>query len=185
MAEQKFNFTTKLHKCCSNDKEELRPWSKAIHFIGGYAYATDSNVLVKTSLEYQNVIAPENLDGKSIHKDNFREILKFEIVECCEDGVSCKNNDGQVAFYEYIEFKDVKIPDFDKVIPDKSKVIEINQIGIDPKNVERCTSAMYSDSGAYRLRFTGAGSAILVDVVGYSEQIGIIMPRLLSDSIFD
>lgn len=47
------------------------------------------------------------------------------------------------------------------------------------------TSAMYSDSGTFRLRFTGADTAIIVDTVGFNEQIGIIMPAILSESLFD
>lgn len=184
MAEQKDNFTTKLHKCCSSDKDELRPFSKAIHFTNGFAYASEGHVLVKTSLEYQRVLNPEKLNGKSIHKDNFKEILKFEIAECFDDGISCRNTDGQIAFYEYYDMSGNKIPDFDKVIPDTSKIKNINTIGIDPSYVDMLTSAMYSDSGVFRLRFTGSESAIIVDCIGFPGQIGIIMPNVLSDSIF-
>lgn len=184
MAETKYNFTTKLHKCCSTDKDELRPYTKAIHFLGGYAYATEGHVLVKTSLEYHNVLYPENLDGKSIHKDNFKEILKFDVVECLEEGVQCKSIDGQVAIYEWFDLGDVKLPNFDTVIPSVKMQKDIAQIGITPKYIEMLTSAMFSTDGVFRFRFTGGSTAILVDAIGFPEQIGIVMPNLLSESIF-
>ena len=37
--------------------------------------------MVKSSLEYHSVINPEFLDGKSIHKDNFKEILKTDVFK--------------------------------------------------------------------------------------------------------
>lgn len=181
----KDNFTTKLHKCCSNDKDDLRPFAKAIHFINGYAYAADGYIMVKTSLEYQRVINPEKLEGKAIHMDNFKEILKFEIAECCEDGISCKNIDGQVAFYEYYSMGDKKTPKFESMMPDKTKLKDVAQIGINPKKLANLTDAMYSDTGTYRLRFTGSETSIIIDCIGYPEQVGILMPIALTDSLFD
>ena len=179
------NFTTPLHKVCVSDKDgELRPEMLAVHFIGGFAYATNAHVLIKSSLDYHQAINSDKLDGKSIHKDNFKEILKFEIAECCEDGISCRNADGQVAFYEYMDLKGKKIPDFEKIIPKENKFFDTYQIGMNPKLLEICTSAMYSDDGGFRLRFTGISSAIIVDCIGYPDQIGLVMPILLSESIF-
>lgn len=38
---EKFNFTTKLHVACSDD--ELRPIMNCVHFVGGFAYASNGN----------------------------------------------------------------------------------------------------------------------------------------------
>jgi hypothetical protein len=185
MAEQtKFNFTTKLHNCCATGEDaKLRPVMSAVHFKDGYAYATNAYIMVKSSLEYHSVINPEFLDGKAMHKDNFKEILKFESAECCDDGISCKNADGQVAFYEY--FICDKAPNFDVVIPNSNYFKEVGQIGLNPKHLSDCCSAMYSDSGAFRLTFSGQIKAIRIDVIGYPDQIGIVMPMALSNSVFD
>lgn len=183
---EKSNFMTKLYKCCSKDKEDARQWPKAVHFRNGFAYASEGHVLVKSSLDNHSIISPENLEGKSIHRDNFKEIMKFEFAECVDDGVSCKNTDGQIAFYEYMDLNGEAIPDFDKVIPPiGEKLSNINQIGVRPKYVEMLASAMFSDEDVYRYRFTGANTAIVVDAVGFPGQIGIIMPAALSDSIFE
>lgn len=181
----KHNFTTKIYKCCSGDKDEIRAWVRAVHFKNNYAYASDGHILVRTSLDYQRVINPEILEGKSIHMDNFKEVIKFEIAECCPDGIACKNTDGQSAFYEYFEMGDVKVPDFDSVFPPESKTESIDFIGINPKLVERITSAMYSDDGVFRFKFTGKATAIVVTSTGYTDQVGIIMPSFLSESIFE
>jgi hypothetical protein len=182
---EKLNFTTPLHKCCVSDKDgELRPAMLAVHFLNGYAYATNSHVLVKCSLEYHQVLNPEKLEGKAIHKDNFKEILKFEIVECCDDGISCKNADGQIAFYEYFDLKGQKVPDFESIIPKNKKYYDTFKIRINPKMLSICTSAMYSGNDGFRLRFTGLNSAIVVDSIGFDNQIGIVMPVILRESIF-
>jgi hypothetical protein len=43
---------------------------------------------------------------------------------------------------------------------------------------------MYSGNDGFRLRFTGINSAIVVDSIGFDNQIGIVMPIVLSESIF-
>lgn len=184
---EKCNFTTKLYKCCSKDKgEDVRLWPKAVHFRNGFAYASEGHVLIKSSLEYHSVIEPDKLEGHSIHRDNFREIMKFEFAECSDDGISCKNTDGQVAFYEYMNMENEKIPDFDKVIPIiDNKLSNLNQIGLAPKYIEMLSAAMYTDTGYFRYRFTGANTAVVVDATGFHGQVGIIMPIALSDSIFE
>lgn len=181
---EKHNFTTKIYKCCSSDKDELRAWSKSVHFKNNYAYASNGHIMVRTSLEYQKVINPEMLDGKAIHRDNFKEAMKFEIAECCPDGISCKNTDGQSAFYEYFEMGEEKTPNFESIIPPESKTEAVDIIGINPKFVENLTSAMYSDDGVFKLRFSGKAGPIVVTATGYPDQVGIIMPCVLSESLF-
>lgn len=181
----KKNFTTKLHQCCSDSKKELRPYALAVHFKNGYAYATDGTILIKSALEYHSIIKPEFLEGKALHRDNFKEIMKFDIAECCEDGISCRSEDGQVAFYEYFDMQGTVAPDFDKIIPtDMTGAKSIFQIGIDPDRMGKLTSSMFSDTGTFRLTFSGQLKAIVVDVIGYDKQVGILMPRALSESIF-
>lgn len=164
---EKQNFTTELHKCCSSDKKETRLWAKAIHFNNGFAYASEGHVLIKSSLEYHSVINPENLEGKAMHKDNFKEIIKFDVAECLEDGISCKSVDGQVAFYEYFNMEGTKAPDFNKVIPSGSEFKSLFQVGLNPTYVSKLSDAMFYGESCLRYRFTGQNSAILVDATGF------------------
>ena len=43
-----FDPQFKLHLCCGND--DIRPVFQYIHFIGGYAYATDAHVLIRAKI---------------------------------------------------------------------------------------------------------------------------------------
>ena len=57
MSKEKSNFATPLHLACADD--EIRPALECVHFIDGFAYATDGSILVKQSLkEYCNVSVP-------------------------------------------------------------------------------------------------------------------------------
>jgi hypothetical protein len=178
---EKQNFTTKLYEVCSND--ELRPIFMCVHFKDGFAYASDAHMIVKQSLEYHSIVNPELLDGKSIHKDNYKAIMQFEIATCDASGVQCMDNDGRTAFFEYFDRKGIEVPNFDTVLkPVGQKSIEF--IGINPDYLHKLSKAMHSTSGALRLQFQGVDRAILVDAVGIDNQCGVIMPAILNDVLF-
>lgn len=76
----KFNFTTKLHEACADDA--LRPVMMCVHFMNGFACASDAHIAVRQSLEYHSIINPELLDGKSLHKDNYTEQNNLKSYLC-------------------------------------------------------------------------------------------------------
>ena len=181
MANDKQTFNTKLFECCSEDV--LRPDFQCIYFIDGFAYATNSHVMVKQSIGLQSVINPEVLEGKLLHKDSFKACMGFETVECTPDGMACSNLNGQVAFFEYYN-TDKPTPDFNKMIPTKDKFCEIGAIGLNPDMLVKVTKALYCPNKTFRMRYTGNATAIVIDVIGEDDQIAIIMPIPLMDSLF-
>jgi len=177
----KFNFTTKLHVACSDD--EIRPIMNCVHFVGGFAYASNGNIVVKQSLEYHSILDAINLDGKSIHRENYKNIMQFETAIANEDGVECSNKDGRKAFFEYFDRKGELIPDFDKVIS-AYKAKGVDFIGFNPEQMKIAMDAMYSPGGYVRVNFGGVDKGMLLDVPGIINQEALVMPVLVEASLF-
>lgn len=177
----KQTFTTSLHAVCSTD--ELRPIMMCVHFKNGFAYASDSKMIVKQSLEYHTIIGKECLEDKSIHKDNYEEVMRFDIAECDDNGIACKSVDGRAAYFEFFDRKGDEIPDFEKVL-NSGGLKTIDFIGINPKLLAKLSKAMHSPTGDLRLRFQGVDKPILVDTPDIPDQMGLIMPVLINHSLF-
>jgi hypothetical protein len=176
----KQTFTTKLHECCSDD--ELRPIMMCVHFMNGFAYASDGYVVIKQSLEYHSIINSELLSEKSLHRDNYKAIMGFEKAECNDMGVSCADSDGRTAFFEYFDRKGLEVPNFEAVIkPTGFKSIEF--IGMRPDILNRLGKALHTVGGIIRMQFQGIDRCILVDAPGIENQIGVIMPAILNETL--
>lgn len=188
MAEKKTKqtFNTKLHECAGDDADKLRPMFQCIHFENGYAFVTDGVVAIKQTLSFQSILNPENLDGKSIHKNSFKQIMAFEIAQANDEVIECWNENGQHVYFEYYERKpDEQPPSMDKIMKLKTGLTQLGFIGIEPDNLKRIKSAMYVPPGhSIRLQFTGIDRAILVDVPGVDEQEAILMPVVINGTLF-
>jgi hypothetical protein len=178
---EKKTFTTKLYEVCSSD--ELRPVMMCVHFKDGFAYASDGHMVVKQSLEYHTIQGIEFLEGKSLHKDNYKAIMGFEMAECNEDGVACSDSDGRTAFYEYFDHKGTETPNFDSVLkPTGQKAIEF--IGLNPEFLAKIGKAMHVPSNSLRLQFQGVDKSILIDTPEIENQWGLLMPAMINDSLW-
>ena len=90
MSEQKNNFDKKvqMHLACS--KNELRKEMQCVYFKDGFAYASDGIILVKnriseiSGLEKHEV---EALNGKFLHADLYKDMLKYDNIMIAEDGI--------------------------------------------------------------------------------------------------
>jgi len=177
----KKTFTTKLYEVCASD--ELRPVMMAVHFKDKFAYASDGHMLVKQSLEYHTILGVDFLEGKSLHKDNYKAIMGFEIAECNEDGVACTDTDGRTAFFDYFDLHGTEVPNFESVLkPIGQKSVEF--IGINPDYLNKIGKALHVPSGALRLQFQGVDKAILIDTPEIENQWAILMPAIINDSLF-
>lgn len=181
---KKYTFNTKLYECCAHN-DDIRPMMKCVHFENGYAYASDGGVCIKQSLSFQSILLPEELDGKSMHKDNYKAVMAFEIAECTDTGIECKNADGQAAFFEYYTPRNgEKIPDFEAILKPKKGITNLSFIGYHADRFSKLMKALYAPEGNIRLQFTGIDTGILIDVVGLDEQQAVIMPTILNSTIF-
>jgi hypothetical protein len=154
-----------------------------VYFKDGYAYASNVHVLIKQSLDdYCQVVHKELLEGKCLHRDSFKNIREFDIVEATEDGVDCSNYDnGKKAVFAY---SNQVSPNFEAVlsqIPDAP----VPFIGLNPKNVEIVSKCLIRNrDGAMRLTFQGLDRPIIATVDGFPNQMAIIMPMLLGGNLF-
>lgn len=185
MADKKVKqtFNTRLHECCHDDP--LKPITQCVHFSGGWAYAYNGVIAIRQSLAFQSVQEPENLDGKSLHKDSYKAAMNFEIVTATDDGIHCVNENGQSAFFDYFEFKaGEKQPDIEKIFNNRKGQKQIGFIGFNPEQFAKLAKALYAPGGNIRCQFTGVDSAILVDVIGVDDQEAVMMPVILNDTLF-
>jgi hypothetical protein len=177
----KFNFTTKLHLACSDDP--LRPIMNCVHFTGGFAYASNGHIAIKQSLEYHSVLQPGLLEGKSIHRDNYKNIMQFETATANDEGVQCSNADGREAFFSYFDMKGENMPVFDAVFK-RYHAAGVTFIGMNPEQMKIIMEAMYTPDGYVRVNFGGIDKAMILDVPGVPNQEGMVMPVLVEASLF-
>lgn len=177
----KFNFSTKLHLACSDD--EIRPILNCVHFSGGWAFALNGNIAIRQSLEYHSVLQSEMLENKSIHRDNYKNIMQFEVATANDDGIQCSNADGREAFFSYFDRKNEPLPDLDKIFKGfKAKGVDF--IGFNPEQMKILMDAMYSPGGYVRCNFAGIDGGIYIDVPGVDRQEAILMPVLIEPTLF-
>lgn len=180
---EKHTFNTKLHECCGSDP--VRPAFQCVYFKNGFAYATDGYVCIKQTLALQGVYDPENLEGKALHRDSYKDLMGFEEVVCSEDGIEACNANGQKVFFEYYpESEESPAPDFERFLKGKKGATPMTFIGIDFTSFEKLNKALYAPGGNIRLQFTGIDSHILVDAIGVEDQEATMMPKLLESTLW-
>lgn len=177
---EKYNFTTPLHLACSDD--DLRPALGSVYFIDGYAYASNGYMIVKQTINYHTVINPENLNGKTIHRDSFKQIMDFGYATAEEDGISCKDDDGREAFFPYSQISSPT--DFASIMP-PIKLVEKSVIGLTPKFLAVAAKVL---SGAKQNGFKVSmieGEKICITTPFYDSQMVIIALMLIQEGVFD
>lgn len=146
-----------------------------VHFVGNYAYASNSSVLIKQSLDYHSIINKEFLDGRCLHRDSYEEIMDYDECTCDDAGIRCKSKDGRIAFIEYFDLKGQPTPNFDAVIADGG-FNHLDSICINAKMVKILNDAMYSPNDHLLMQFKAMGKPILVTAPGIEDQVAILMP---------
>lgn len=142
-----FNKKVQMHLACSVD--DFRPETQCIFFNNGFAYATDTHILVRnriSEISGLNESEIEALNGKFLHADFYRDMLKYDSIMIAEEGIECgKGNDK--AFFYFSTFE--KYPDAEKVLQDalNKQAVPLPQFSFDMKLMQRLNKALYkSDS---------------------------------------
>lgn len=164
MNELKNNFDKKvqMHLACS--KEEMRPAMQCIFFNNGFAYATDMYILVRNRISEISGLEPheiEALNGKFLHADCYKDMLKYDNIMIAEDGIECSKGDNKVFFY-FSKFKEY--PNAEKVLSEalNRQPTPISQANFDMTLMLRLNKALYK-SDYCSATFKGMGNPVVFD----------------------
>ena len=184
MTEIKNNFNKKvqMHLACIKD-DDFRKEMECIYFNNGFAYATDTRILVRnriseiSGLEEHEIAA---LDGKFLHADFYKDILKYDNILIAEDGIECTKGNDKVFFY-FSTFG--SFPSAEKVLQDalNRSATPLPQVSFDIKLMQRLNKALYKCDKC-TATFKGVGNAIVFDSMETDvSSIGLIMPIYRSE----
>lgn len=183
MTKVRINFVSKLHLVCG--KDELRPVMSHVYFKDGYAYATDAHIIIKQKLDisFNDQDTIDNLDGKFIHRDVFKELYGYEIIKAEKDHIMAHKGSIKCKFY-YAKEDGYIFPNIEAVLP-QGEGVDINEIAINYKLLNTLSSAMSQVSDGINMRFYGKTKAIKVlsnsGEYSESDQLGILMPLMIND----
>lgn len=185
-ATEKYNFRTKIYKCCG--KDDLRPALHCVYFGSEFAFASDGYVSLKQPLSFHDIVGRDLLEGRMLHAKTYEAIMSFEMAECLYEGIECKNTNGQTVLFEYhklpddVEPIDMKLF-FNRIERELIKTKSLSEIGVHADHLSRLDTAMYSPGGL-RLRFVDDNAHIIVDDPSVDGQIGVMIPRYLEPALF-
>lgn len=177
MAKLRVNFNKGLRMDLACATDELRPAMNCIHFENGYAYASDGHILVKNFLSECTSIPEEQiekLNGKNIHRDAYKQIIKYDEIIISEDGIEA-NKGEQKAFF-YFDKTETKYPDAESVINMalNDPPVPVGEIGIKTELLIKMNKALYGSSGC-KYQFKGENKNIVLQSID-TDSLGIIMP---------
>ncbi len=138
MERKNFIKSVKLHKFCKSDA--THPQLAYIHFENGYAYATESHILVRAKISdictLDNPEMLEKLDGKNLHLKQFQSLLELdEITDITDDSISAMSyadNHYEMSF-KFNHF--INHMGYERVFKDfhKSKKNPVRKIAFEPR----------------------------------------------------
>lgn len=171
-----FNKKVQMHLACSKN-DGFRPETECIFFNNGFAYATDTHILVRnriSEISGLNESEIEALNGKLLHADFYKDMLKYDSIMIAEDGIECaKGNDK--AFFYFSTFE--KYPDAEKVLQDalNKQTVPLPQFSFDMKLMQRLNKALYQ-SDSCTATFKGVGNPIIFDSMDEEvSSVGLFM----------
>lgn len=174
-----FNKSLQMHLACATD--DLRVVMEHIYFQDGFAYASDAHVLVKNDLSVCSSISREQieiLNGKLLHKDAYKEILKYDVIDISEEGIQCKKGNN-TAFFYFNTDSSLKYPEAKELVEKKSALstVPIPQISINTKLIEIMNKALYHQR-ELKFTFKGVNESIICEDndIDSTNCVGLIMP---------
>lgn len=172
------NFRSRLDYACGND--DLRPFMQYIHFVDGYAFATDSHCIIIQCLKFSG-FSDEDIgfmNDNAIYKKSFMQIYKAKVLKVTEQGF----DDGEIVY----KFKQIKTP-----INFKQCTLDIQNyqkgarknVGINRSVVEKALKSMYSEYETHKLTFCKDRyhPIFVTTEVDESLQLCIVMPKLINE----
>lgn len=176
MAKFKKNFISKVYLACG--KDELRTQLNYVIFEEGCLVATNAHVLVKQKLELHGFDEEEIklLEGKKLHYETVKEIMRYDIVSVKEGKFVCHKGNVKGEF-ELLD-KD-NYPNYKAVIP-SGEGEDLSEIGFNLSYMNDIKNLMLDPAGTGNvvMKIFGSNKAILMRSYGlsFSEETLLIMP---------
>lgn len=175
----KRNFKSKPHLLCPSD--ELRPAISYIYFDKEYLYCTDALALLKQKIELHKFEPHEIafLDGKLLHKNVFKELLRYNFVEITEEGFLAKVSNENKVLFKFSEFNDLSLLQRMKDVLNEHEKKPLTEIGLNPELLNNIAQAFVCDIKNVKLEFNQKYKGILVtstDSDYSADQVAILMP---------
>ena len=88
-----------MHLACA--KDGLRPIMACIYFKNGFAYATDGYILARNRIDECSTLQEcdiQALDGKLLHANFFKDMLKYDDILISDEGIECHKGDEKAFF---------------------------------------------------------------------------------------
>lgn len=206
MSKLKGIFSLPIHKICANDN--LRPSLNYVHFVDGYAYATDAHVAVKIKLKSITTLLGEQelslLNGYSANPETYAFLMGCTNIEPKENGIvnfTKKSISGTINLQKYESVgswgnnKHNYVHEqlnsiFDSAFKKNKEGDKHSTFAINPYFLTRLSEALFKDDYVpnIRIRVSKANQAILVDNEAHNnkdsgvERIGLIMPIITNDN---
>ena len=165
----KTNFRIRLNLFCSQEKYMPREALKCVYFKDGFAYATDTHILIKHKLSFEDCINCSLLEDKFISSNDFAQLLKADIIEATEKGILA---DGILCPYA----KNVGVfPNVEIAMP--KMVEQVEQVVLNPKELKTILSAFPLSRWNMRIIFCGTDKAAKIIFQEFEDTTVIIMPK--------
>lgn len=179
-------------------KDEVRPALGYIYFEDGFAYASDSHVLVRIPLSFLSFFEPEDtakLNGHGIYGPAYKLATTLgilQIQECKIESPKGEEEDG-VCLVGYMEDCEVRItltnpsqqkhPNFEPLFKVEGERTPVKRIGLSQKKLGELTAALGTSD--VKMEFIDNKRQIFVSPVNEVEAsiTGIIMPIMLTGTL--
>ena len=159
-------------------KDTIRTGMHYIMFANGYAYATDSHILVKARLTDISDFDEQDLallDGKFIHGNNFKKIVKSKgEVNITEDYIEVTETDYSVR---YPLKKGIRFPDCEKALNGKSQVTFQKEFGINADYLNTLSDVMDCYNGV-QMEWRSNQMFMVKPIGGHKDIKGVIMTKM-------
>lgn len=173
----KRNFKTKAHLACS--KSDAQVSMNYVIFEDGNLVAIDGNIILIQSLLGHGFTQQEIdlLEGKALHRDIFKEIIRYDTIKVTEKGIEAKRGIAEVVYaLETLEQQcDYHFVSYKPILPDLSNIVEVDSIGFDIKLLSRVKDLTLNPKGHIEFNFFGKRKICMIHGVGCDEKI-LIMP---------
>jgi hypothetical protein len=176
MERKNFNKNVQMHLACA--KDDLRPIMACIYFKNGFAYATDGYILARSRIDECSTLQEcdiQALDGKLLHANFFKDMLKYDDILISDEGIECHKGDEKAFFY-FSQF--TKFPDVDKVLQEALNLpaVPMPQISFDTRLLLKLSKALYGFDKC-TATFKGTNNPIVFDSIEDCGSIGIMIPN--------